>query len=181
MAKTWLSIRVELIGGRGETLWPIPGRIFAVGPSHTFAQLGEAVDLAFARWDLAHLRRFDLPDGRVVTDPETAEDLENPMVGDPVSTLDIDTVRVLTTVEPGSELRYVFDFGDDWTHRLSAGDERIDPVEMLGIAPRTPMAYWGGGTVPDQYGRRWIDDEGDGDPPSLVEDPMLLDSWPQSD
>lgn len=32
MARTWLSVTVELLGGRGEELWPYPGRVFAVGP-----------------------------------------------------------------------------------------------------------------------------------------------------
>jgi hypothetical protein len=56
MARTWLSIRVELVEGRGERLWPTPGRILAPAWSHTFAQLAEAIDDAFARWDRAHLR-----------------------------------------------------------------------------------------------------------------------------
>ena len=42
MARTWLSVTVELIGSRGEELWPWPGRIFAVGPSHTFMDLANA-------------------------------------------------------------------------------------------------------------------------------------------
>jgi hypothetical protein len=29
MARTWLSIRVELVSGRGTEYWPRPGRIFA--------------------------------------------------------------------------------------------------------------------------------------------------------
>jgi hypothetical protein len=29
MARTWLSIRVDLVSGRGEDYWPRPGRIFA--------------------------------------------------------------------------------------------------------------------------------------------------------
>jgi len=52
MARRWFSIRVELLGGRGEQLWPYPGRVFAVGPAHTFADLARAIDNAFARWDL---------------------------------------------------------------------------------------------------------------------------------
>ncbi|MGA3058542.1 MAG: hypothetical protein ABSE70_10990 [Candidatus Limnocylindrales bacterium] len=48
MSKTWLSIRVDLIEGRGEHLWPRPGRIFAATGTHTFAQLAEAIDDAFA-------------------------------------------------------------------------------------------------------------------------------------
>ncbi|SCG58229.1 hypothetical protein [Micromonospora humi] len=43
-----LSIEVELVTGRGRTWWPRPGRVFAAGPAHTFAQLAGAVDRAFA-------------------------------------------------------------------------------------------------------------------------------------
>ena len=50
MARTWLSVTVELLGGRGEHLWPWPGRVFAVGPSHTFLDLADAINDAFARW-----------------------------------------------------------------------------------------------------------------------------------
>jgi len=48
-------VRVELLGGRGEELWPYPGRVFAVGPSHTFMDLASAINGAFARWDRSHL------------------------------------------------------------------------------------------------------------------------------
>src|SRR5262249_11494911 len=34
MARTWLSVRVGLVAGRGGGLWPGPGRIFAAEPSH---------------------------------------------------------------------------------------------------------------------------------------------------
>ncbi|MGI8522969.1 MAG: UPF0158 family protein [Nocardioides sp.] len=178
MAQKWLSITVELLGGRGKALWPMPGRVFAVGPSHTFAELGEAIDLAFARWDLAHLRRFDLADGIVVTDAETAADLADPAFGDAVPSLDVDAAKVARTVRPGDELRYVFDFGDGWTHRLSVDTETIDPQETVGLIPRLPTAYWGGGVIPDQYGRRWVHDDGEGDPPPAYDDPMLRGDWP---
>ena len=58
MARSWLSIRVELVSGRGTDFWPRPGRIFAAARSHTFDQLATAIDLAFARWDLAHMHTF---------------------------------------------------------------------------------------------------------------------------
>jgi hypothetical protein len=51
VAETWVQIRVDLLGGRGFDLSPTPGRIFIVGPSHTFAQLADAINQAFARWD----------------------------------------------------------------------------------------------------------------------------------
>ena len=68
MARTWLSVTVELLGGRGEELWPWPGRTFAVGPSHTFRDLAEAVNDAFGRWDRCHRSMFTLANGDVVVD-----------------------------------------------------------------------------------------------------------------
>ena len=63
MARTWITVRVDLVGGRGEDLWPRPGRLLVASRSHTFRQLATAIDDAFARWDRAHLHEFTLPDG----------------------------------------------------------------------------------------------------------------------
>lgn len=71
MARTWLAIEVELLGGGGIDCEPLPGRVMIAGPSHTFAQLATAIDAAFARWDLSHLHEFELPDGRLVGTPTT--------------------------------------------------------------------------------------------------------------
>ena len=60
MARTWLSIRVDLVEGHGEQYWPRPGRIFAAARSHSFRQLADAIDDAFARWDRSHLQEFTL-------------------------------------------------------------------------------------------------------------------------
>jgi hypothetical protein len=62
MAKTWWSITVELVEGRADRFWPRPGRVLAAAPSHTFADLADAIDTAFARWDRAHLNEFRLAD-----------------------------------------------------------------------------------------------------------------------
>jgi hypothetical protein len=59
MARTWLSIRVELIEAVDAPLWPRPGRIFAAARSHRFAQFATAIDDAFARWDRAHLHLLE--------------------------------------------------------------------------------------------------------------------------
>jgi hypothetical protein len=48
MARTWLSIRVELVSGLGGRLWPRLGRIFAASRSHTFEQLSKALEDGFA-------------------------------------------------------------------------------------------------------------------------------------
>jgi len=79
MARRWMSVRVELLGGRGQHLWPYPGRVFAVGPAHTFAEMARAVDNAFARWDLSHLSLYTLADGRVVTDAESGGSWRPPL------------------------------------------------------------------------------------------------------
>ena len=60
MARRWLSVRMELVGGRGADLWPRPGRILAAARSLSFRQLADAIDSAFARWDLAHMRTFTI-------------------------------------------------------------------------------------------------------------------------
>ena len=74
MARTWLSIRVELVEGRGERRWPRPGRLFAAARSHSFAELATAIDDAFARWDRAHLHEFRLADGTRLTTPYGDDD-----------------------------------------------------------------------------------------------------------
>ncbi len=67
VARTWLSVRVELVSGHGVDLWPRPGRVFAAARSHSFAQLASAIDLGFARWDLAHLHLFTMSDATHVS------------------------------------------------------------------------------------------------------------------
>jgi hypothetical protein len=126
MTRTWLSIRVELVEGRGERFWPRPGRIFAAARSHTFAQLADAIDDAFARWDRAHLHEFELADGTRLTTPYGDDDEFGPSL-------------------------------DDRRTRLS----RLDPIEALGIVPRAPLSFCGWGAIPDQYGRRWDEDDGE--------------------
>jgi hypothetical protein len=52
----------------------------------------------------------------------------------------------------------IFDLGDDWTHACAV-DGHLDPLEVFGNIPHQPTAYWGWGTMPDQYGRRWDSDD----------------------
>jgi hypothetical protein len=183
MARRWFSIRVELLGGRGEQLWPYPGRVFAVGPAHTFADLARAIDNAFARWDLSHLSVFTLADGRVVTDVETGADLATSAFGViATASLDIEVAKVMRTVKEGTQFRYVFDLGDDWTHCCTVDSGNIDPADVLGVIPPAPMAYWGWGTIPDQYDRAWAEDDGEGRAPARPRQPhtMLDAGWPEN-
>lgn len=178
-----MSVRVELLGGRGAELWPWPGRIFAVGPSHTFMDFANAVNDAFARWDRAHLSVFTLADGRMVTDEETGAEMAASIGGPITAALDIETTKVAKVLELGAEFQFTFDLGDDWTHRCVVGEEKIDPLEVLGIRPDRPLAYWGWGSMPDQYGRRWDYDDGESRPPSRPAQPhpMLRNAWPADD
>lgn len=62
------------------------------------------------------------------------------------------------------------------------GGAKVDPIEVVGIRSDVPVPYWGWGTIPDQYGRRWADD-GQSPPvgrPSRPH-PMLLHAWPAQD
>ena len=51
------------------------------------------------------------------------------------------------------------------THLCTVGDQKIDPLEEVGIAPKKPLPYRGWGDIPDQYGCRFDEDDGDGPVP----------------
>jgi len=53
-----------------------------------------------------------------------------------------------------------------WHHLCTVGDAKIDPLEELGIRPAVPLPTFGWGTIPDQYDRRWSEDDGEGPIPS---------------
>ncbi|MGX1702602.1 IS1096 element passenger TnpR family protein [Microbacterium sp. NPDC055357] len=180
MARTWLSVRVELLGGRGEDLWPWPGRIFAVAPSHTFLDLAEAIDDAFARWDRSHLSVFTLADGRVITDDETGQELVSNSFGPIVAAVDIESAKVGRMLTLGATFQYTFDLGDNWVHRCVVGERKIDPLDEVGIVPDKPLPYWGWGSIPDQYGRNWDGDDGESRMPQRPRavDPMQAHEWP---
>jgi hypothetical protein len=167
MARTWLSIRVDLVEGRGGRLWPRPGRVFAAARTHTFAQLADAIDSAFSRWDRSHLTLFDLADGSCVYGPIRWDDPPERGVFD-------GDVR-LSRLSAGEQLTYTFDMGDDWTHLCTVAADRIDPLQALGIVPDAPLPYWGWGLIPDQYGRRTDDDDGES---PLPPDPDATDLPP---
>src|SRR5580704_9049879 len=110
MARSWLSIRVDLVEGHGQHYWPRPGRIFAAARTHTFEQLADAIDDAFARWDRSHLQEFELADNTRLAFPDPEwDDLID------AKTLDFRRVK-LSRLDLGEQFVYVFDLGDDWAH-----------------------------------------------------------------
>lgn len=147
MARTWLQIRVELKSGRDIVCKPRPGRIFLVGPSHSFEQLADAINLAFARWDLGHLHKFELADGR-----EIGQSDDDFPLG--LGWLDQAKLKVAQAVKPGDRFDFIFDMGDDWRHSCDVMGEKVNPAEEFGAPPARPVPIWGWGWIPDQYGRR---------------------------
>lgn len=140
----WMTVRVTLVSGRGADFDSPPGRVFLVGPSHTFGELADAINLHFARWDLSHLHDFRLADGREIGFPDP----------DSPDTIDQERIIVASTLDKGDEFEFVFDFGDDWTHQCRVDEVGIDPTEIFGAEPGSPVPIWGWGSIPDQYGRR---------------------------
>jgi pRiA4b ORF-3-like protein len=153
MANEWLHVRVELLGGAGVVCDPPPGRVFVVGPQDTFGHLAEAIDLAFARWDLSHAHMFVLDDGSMIA--SNTDDWAPEMT-------DESTVSLSDTLTQGNRFTYVFDLGDDWQHDCDVVEDGIDPIETYGDIPPSPVPIWGWGTIPDQYGRLTEDDGWEG-------------------
>jgi hypothetical protein len=147
----WMTVRVELVSGQGTDLDPPPGRVFVIGPDNTFRDLADAINLHFARWDLAHLHLFRLEDGREIgyPDPEFPD------------WLDHEAIRPSAEMSEGEHFEYVFDFGDEWTHHCRVEEVGIEAAEIFDEEPELPIPIWGWGSMPDQYGRRSEDDTGD--------------------
>jgi hypothetical protein len=145
---------VDLLGGRGIGLDPAPGRVLLVGQSHSFEQFAEAIDTAFARWDLSHLHTFELADGRRIGYPD--DEFAPELVW-----LDHAKLKVAKEVKPGEHFTYVFDLGDNWEHHCVVEPEKADPLDEYGTVPPAPAVVWGWGSIPDQYGRRSFEDQGE--------------------
>ena len=84
----------------------------------------------------------------------------------------------LSRLAGGDQFTYTFDMGDDWTHLCTVAAGRVDPLQTLGIIPDQPLAFWGWGQIPDQYGRLSEDDEQPPGPdPDLQDLPAIHPYW----
>jgi Plasmid pRiA4b ORF-3-like protein len=149
--RTWLQIQVDLLGGGGVDLDPPPGRILIVGPGHTFEQLADAINQAFARWDLSHLHEFELSDDRLIGYP-------NDEFAPELTWEDHAKLKVCREVKPGDEFTFTFDLGDNWRHHCTVGPQKADPLHEYGAIPSEPVPIWGWGSIPDQYGRTSLEE-----------------------
>jgi len=141
MPSGWYTIRVELLSGRDLVFDQPPGRDFLVSPHHTFRRFAEAINAAFGRWDLGHLYVFRMADGSGIGTP-----------GDDLPYRDAATSKVGRR-EEAEVFEFEFDFGDGWEHRCTVLEVEVDPEDVYGVRPKGPVAVWGWGSIPDQYGR----------------------------
>jgi hypothetical protein len=152
VARTWLEVEVVLVGVADDERSD-PGRVFAVGPAHSFGQLADAINGAFGRWDLSHLHEFELAGGRRIGFPD--DEFAPEVVWE-----DQAQVKVASAVGPGEEFSFTFDFGEGWRHRCRVMAQKIEPRAVFGDGPlpRTPTPMFGWGWLPDQYRREQPDD-----------------------
>jgi len=136
-SKRWLSIKVELLSGRGMVLEHPASRVMIVSTGHTLAEFAEAIDLAFARWDDSHLHLFEFSDGRQYM--LCGSEFEPEVIDSTTVTLDA------LDLQEGASFEYVFDLGDDWRHRCEVQSVDVDPAKAYGVLPDTPVPIWGQG------------------------------------
>ncbi|MEO8292605.1 MAG: hypothetical protein ABI635_05660 [Actinomycetota bacterium] len=153
MPDGWYVIRVELLRGRDLEFRAPPGRDLLVSPQHTFRQLAEAINAAFARWDLGHLYAFTLEDGTRIGIPQLDDD--------DLDERDAARTKIARRTED-EVFTYEFDFGDGWMHRCTVLEAGVQPEDVYGVRPKGPVPVWGWGDIPDQYGRT-TPDGGDDD------------------
>jgi hypothetical protein len=153
VARTWLEVEVVLVGV-AEDERRDPGRVFAVGPSHSFGQFADAINSAFGRWDRSHLHEFELDGGRKIGYPD--DEFAPEVVWE-----DQAQVKVCSAVAPAQEFSFTFDFGEGWLHRCRVIAQKSEPREHFGEGPlpRSPVPIFGWGWLPDQYHGESPDDE----------------------
>jgi hypothetical protein len=156
----WMTIRVVLAAQSGLPLPQPPGRVLLAHGDHTFAELAEAIDAAFGRWDLTPLHLFEV-DGRTLVSAE-ADGLEDHEESDEL-TLAEAGLRV------GTRFAYTFDIGEGWEHDCRVEEVDVELDELGDDEPEVPVPVYGWGRIPDQYG---VDEEdrGDDDEPEDDED-----------
>lgn len=151
----WMTIRVVLADGQGIELDPAPGRVMLAHAEHTFAELADAVDGAFGRWDPTPAHEFEVEGRLVASDP----------AGLPVLMPDAhpenSDLRTLGEVglRQGSRFTYLFDPQQRWLHHCRVEEVGLDPFTLVEEEPELPVPVFGWGDVPDQYGRMEEDDE----------------------
>jgi hypothetical protein len=151
----WMTIRVVLQGGAGTTLAHPPGRIMLTASEHAFNELAEAIDTAFARWDLTPSHEFEV-EGRLLRSSDAPDD-DEPAVLDIADSADVTVGEV--GLREGAAFTYRFDPGEDWVHQCTVEEVGVDAFGVVGDEPEAPVPVFGWGPLPDQYGRMTEEDD----------------------
>lgn len=124
-----------------------PGRVFAVPGSSALWELAQAIDISFGRWDFSHEREFTVKGKDLNAGPfERGADRLT------LDSLDLVVEEVFT---------YVFDLGDVWEHTCLVRNAAADlPGQWDSWKPAMPTPVFGWGSMPDQYGRESMSDDG---------------------
>ena len=115
-----LQVRITL-----EDVEPEIWRLIAIDDARTLSEVHDALQIAMG-WTDSHLHLFEHPDGRRWS---------NPVLDDETEDEDERTVA-LGEVLDAHGLRYEYDFGDSWSHRL----ELVSSAEGLGPRSRCSAA-----------------------------------------
>ena len=142
----YYEIEVQLVSGAHLPEGWSPGRVFYTPGSVTLLALGEAIDASLGRWDLGHERDFEVGEESY----EVGEEGE-------ANQTTLDSLGLVA----GAKFTYVFDLGDDWTHQCLVKNAAPDLYRQYeGWKPDRPVAVYGWGSMPDQYGVDAITDDG---------------------
>jgi hypothetical protein len=151
----WMTIRVVLQGGAGSTLAHPPGRVLLVSAEHAFQELAEAIDTAFARWDLTPSHEFEV-EGRLLRSADAPDD-DEPALLDIADSAEVTVGEV--GLREGAAFLYRFDPGEQWVHQCAVEEVGVDAFGLVGDEPEMPVPVFGWGPLPDQYGRLTEEDD----------------------
>jgi len=132
------QVKVTLVDPMDPPAWPAIWRRLLVPASITLADLHEVLQAAMG-WTDSHLHEFQV--GEVVFgDPEVYEwGLSSPFQ-------DERKMRLSGVLKkPGSELTYIYDFGDDWAHKVV-----VEQIVAAGPAATSPKCIDGYGKCPPE-------------------------------
>ncbi|MCR5563622.1 MAG: plasmid pRiA4b ORF-3 family protein [Desulfovibrio sp.] len=146
-----IRLRIELLAGAGQEFEDdYIVRVIDMRPNHTLAKLHAALFKAFDRYD-DHMYEFSFGADRPYS--ENAVRYGIPMDDDapfPNETKLLDATKTSLAslaLNSGDVFYYLFDFGDDWWHRITV--ESVDIPAKTGR--RYPLLVEKHGESPDQY------------------------------
>lgn len=132
-----------------EEVEPASWRRLEIPSGISFGDLHRILQLAFA-WNDTHLHEFSFPEGRTLIGPPEGGSIY----------LDENTERVDDYLEKFPSILYIYDFGNEWRHRIVL-EERDESYQKRSPA----LLSWAGGQMEENSGhsdprRRRIDAKG---------------------